>query len=88
MATKAVRNQSHKSLRALLEELLLTETQDQVAARLGVSQQWVHQHIRPGGPKSIQKGRMDVIAKGLGMTKLELARLCRRGAAGNTNTVK
>lgn len=85
MSTKVVRNVAHKSLRALLEELLLTETQDDLALRLGVSQQWVHQHVRASGPKSVQKGRMDAVAKGLGMTKLELAKLCRRG---NTNSVK
>ncbi len=78
MRTESVSNEARKSLRHVLEELLLTATQDEVARKLGVSQQWVHQHAREGGPTTIRKSKMPKIARRLGMTTMELAILCRK----------
>jgi hypothetical protein len=82
MATKSVSKQQAKGLGEILEELLLTRTLTDVGLQLGVSPQWVHLH-RNGGRNSIQKKVMPRVARGLGMSTEDLARLCRR----NTNKV-
>lgn len=76
MATNTVTKTKHKSLRHALEELLLTKTQEEVGDMLGVSGHWVSLHTT-GGCKTVQKKRMPGVARGLGMTTEDLARLCR-----------
>lgn len=76
MASNALTKPKPKSLRHALEELLLTRTQAEVGEMLGVSGHWVCLHTT-GGHKTVQKKRMGSVAKGLGMTTEELARLCR-----------
>lgn len=78
MTTNAVQQKKPKTLRGILLEKLLTKTQDQVAEELGVSQQWVHQHISPNGHKTVQPRKFQSVAKGLGLTVEELALMCRR----------
>jgi hypothetical protein len=78
MSTDTVPQKSPKSLRRILEEKLLTKTQAELAKELGVSQQWVHQHVTRNGHKTVQPRKFQSVAKGLGMTVEELARLARR----------
>lgn len=76
MATNTVSKPKPKSLRHALEELLLTRTQEEVGKILGVSGHWVCLHTT-GGHKGVQKKKMPTVARGLGMTTEDLARLCR-----------
>lgn len=66
-----------KSLRAVLRQLLLNDTEAQVAVRLGVTQSWVSDHLT-GRRKSIQKRMRPRIAAGLGISVGHLASLTRR----------
>ena len=66
-----------KSLRAVLRQLLLNETESQVAARLGVTQSWVSDHLT-GRRKRIQKRVRARIASGLSISVSDLAQLSKR----------
>jgi transcriptional antiterminator len=66
-----------KSLRAVLRQLLLNDTEEQVASRLGVTQSWVSDHLT-GRRKCIQKRLRPRIASGLGISVGHLANLMRR----------
>lgn len=76
MPTNTITKRQPKSLRHALEGLLLTRTQVEVGKMLGVSSVWVSQHTT-GGHKHVAKGKMKEVAKGLGLTVEDLARLCR-----------
>ena len=78
MDTESVSQKPAKTLRRILEERLLTKTQADLAKELGVTQQWVHQHVKRNGPKSVQPRKFPKLAKGLGMTVPEIAAICRR----------
>lgn len=66
-----------KSLRAVLRQLLLNETEAQIAGRLGVTQSWVSDHLT-GRRKRIQKRVRARIASGLSISVTQLTQLCRR----------
>lgn len=79
MATNTVTKPRPKSLAHALEELLLTKTQEEVGKLLGVSGHWVCLHTT-GRQKGVQKKKMPTVARGLGMSTEDLARLCRQGS--------
>lgn len=85
MSTKNPTNQDQqsapyngaKSLKNVLRQLLLNETEAQVAVRLGVTQSWVSDHLT-GRRRTIQKKVRARVASGLAISTAHLASLVRK----------
>lgn len=71
---QASRTKNSRSLQSLLAEMNLTKTFRQMASELGVTQSWVYQHLTLG-QRGVQKRVLGSVAKGLGMSATELARM-------------
>lgn len=81
--TETVSNQTPKSLRLILKEMLLLQSQSDLAKKLGVSQHWIHNHTNGCGGR-VQPSLRARLAKRMGIDPLEFARICERHATENS----